>query len=176
MLQWHSTDTSGSSKHTGHYRSLCVLLNIILGRSHERISAEIVGYKREDQLMLMLGVHTFVLLSFILSFAVACLPIVVFLGESLVLLLSLCLLSCENTRGKSSRLQYDRNVRNFTQTTSKVYFLNAWGDLWKNKAKAAFFSSLQGKFILSEKLDCVCSVYKTSKDVFLLSPFSKWVS
>lgn len=84
-LQLRSPNTSRSSACRGGYRSLWVLLNVILSRSHERISAEIVGHKREDQLLLqcLVVVHAFILLSVMLSFAVASVSIVVLLGENL---------------------------------------------------------------------------------------------
>lgn len=84
-LRLRCPNTSRSSACRGGYRSLWVLLNVILSRSHERISAGI-GHKREDQLLLkcLVAVHVFILLSFMLSFAVASLSIVVLLGENLV--------------------------------------------------------------------------------------------
>lgn len=62
-----------------------MVLKVILSRSHERISMEIVGHKRKDQLMLkcLVAVHVFILLSFVLSFAIASLLIVIFLGANL---------------------------------------------------------------------------------------------
>lgn len=57
---------------------------------------------------------------------------------------------------------------------------NALGHLWEEiiKPLRLFLQSTNtiDKFIFSEKLYHICSVNKISKEVFLLPPFSKWIS
>lgn len=70
---------SRSSERRGQYRSLWVPLNLILCSSQERVGAEILGHKGWNQLK-CLAVSAFTLPSFMFSFAVASLPIVVLFG------------------------------------------------------------------------------------------------